>query len=108
METFTWAADWGIAQTAEPTTYKVSFGDGYEQRGAKGLNADLRTYELAFTGTVEKINAIDNFLKDKAGYKAFNWTPYAENGGIFKCETWKKSYKTGYLTLTATFKEVVA
>lgn len=43
METFTWAADWNATQTAEPTTYKVSFGDGYEQREVQGLNSDLRT-----------------------------------------------------------------
>lgn len=33
--------------TRKPSVITVKFGDGYEQRRAGGLNADLKTFKLA-------------------------------------------------------------
>ncbi|WP_439259485.1 phage tail protein [Lonepinella sp. BR2930] len=109
MKTFNWKPQWGVKCTRKPDVKVLSFGNGYEQRIKNGINNDLRSFDVVFKGDVANISAIDNFLTEHGAVNAFYWTPYGETTqGKFKCEEWEKEYSTGFLTLTATFKEVLA
>ena len=46
MATFTWIASIGASLTVKPNVRKVSFGDGYEQRLAYGINTQPEVWSL--------------------------------------------------------------
>ncbi|MDP8184411.1 phage tail protein [Phocoenobacter skyensis] len=108
MQVFEHVPQWGMKRKRKPEVITTTFGDGYEQRGAKGLNNNLRTFDLIFKGSEEKISEIDSFLNEHNGVKSFVWKPYKDKQGSFKCEEWDTDINTGFCILTATFKEVVA
>lgn len=107
METFTFQPNWGMELSRKPEVTQIKFGDGYEQVAPKGINHNLRSYSLSFSGAESKIRQIDNFLNQHGGYKAFIWTPYQSKQGKFRCYEWTVTQNTGYWTLSAEFKEVV-
>ncbi|EFF0518065.1 phage tail protein, partial [Escherichia coli] len=47
-EVFNWIPREGMETTRKPSVITVKFGDGYEQRRAGGLNADLKTFKPVF------------------------------------------------------------
>ncbi|HIF5575242.1 phage tail protein [Pasteurella multocida] len=109
MRVFEYAPQWGMEMKKKPSVNTISFGDGYEQRTPQGINNKLRTYSVSFVGREELINEIDQFLDDHGAVKAFLWTPYNSIiQGKFKCEEWSISHRTGFFTLSAEFKEVIA
>lgn len=108
METFTFAPNWGMKLSREPKVKTLAFGDGYEQRLKQGLNHNLRSYSLAFSGDVAKMRQIDDFLTRHEGYKAFLWTPRHSTQGKFKCEKWEIDQTESHWTISCEFKEVVA
>ncbi|TNG91865.1 phage tail protein [Pasteurellaceae bacterium USgator11] len=108
METFNYTPDWKMKRKKKPSVAVVSFGDGYEQRSKNGINNNLRAYDVVFTRNEATIKAIDGFLSARGAVEAFLWTPYGDTQGRFKCEEWETDHQTGFGTLTATFKEVVA
>ena len=44
MKTFRWKVKPDMEVNSQPSVREVRFGDGYSQRMAAGLNADLKTY----------------------------------------------------------------
>ncbi|MGC6360466.1 phage tail protein [Bisgaard Taxon 45] len=109
MRVFEYAPQWGMEMTRKPKVKVITFGDGYEQRIPDGINNNLRTYSVNFSGDETEINEIEQFLNEHGAVKAFLWTPYNSTiQGKFKCEEWSVSLKTGFFTLSAEFKEVVA
>lgn len=108
MKEFTWKPDWNMKRSNKPNVNVVEFGDGYQQRQKGGINHNLKTYDVVFTGSEERINAIDDFLNEHGGYQAFLWSPYLETQRKFTCAEWDTNEQTGFFTLTATFNEVVA
>lgn len=107
METFNFAPDWGLKLSREPKVKTLAFGDGYEQRQKEGLNHNLRSYSLTFSGTTERILQIESFLVRHEGYKAFQWTPRHSLQGKFKCEKWDTEQRESFWKLSCEFKEVV-
>lgn len=71
METFTFAPNWGMKLSKEPKVKTITFGDGYEQRLKQGLNHNLRSYSLTFSGDINQMQQIEAFLDRHEGYKAF-------------------------------------
>ncbi|NSM22426.1 phage tail protein, partial [Serratia marcescens] len=62
-EVFNWIPREGMETTRKPSVITVKFGDGYEQRRAGGLNADLKTFKPVFRVTDEYSRAaLDSFL----------------------------------------------
>ncbi|MGX2975570.1 phage tail protein [Ursidibacter arcticus] len=108
METFNFSPNWGVELAKKPKVKTLMLGDGYEQRLKQGLNNNLRSYSLAFSGDIERIKQIDNFLNRQEGYKAFLWQPRHSSLGKFKCEEWKMIINDTHATLSCEFKEVVA
>jgi phage-related protein len=74
--------------TTTPKVLASSFGDGYEQRVADGINTMPETYALTFRNTKDVIITIKTFFKSKAGAESFTWTPDGESEIKVKCPTW--------------------
>ncbi len=108
METFTFAPNWGMKLSKEPKVKTITFGDGYEQRLKQGLNHNLRSYSLTFSGDINQMQQIEAFLDRHEGYKAFLWSPYHSTQGKFKCSKWDIEQKESHWTISCEFKEVVA
>lgn len=72
LKIFRWLPREGMETTRKPSVITVKFGDGYEQRRAGGLNADLKTFKPVFRVTDEYSRAaLDSFLSRHAGVRAF-------------------------------------
>jgi len=94
--------------TVKPNVRKVSFGDGYEQRLAYGINTQPEVWSLEFRGksTVEAA-AIDNFLRARGAVQSFDWTTPSGIVGKFLCEEWSRSIEEPNLeNIHATFRQV--
>lgn len=53
MKTFRWKVKPDMEVNSQPSVREVRFGDGYSQRMAAGLNADLKTYRVTLSVTRE-------------------------------------------------------
>lgn len=105
--TFTWKPDRGPQLTVAPTVSITKFGDGYEQRTAQGLNRAPESWGVSFTDKASATADILNFLKQRSGIEAFNWTTPAGLTGVFVCDTWSAaSLGQGIMTVSATFRQV--
>lgn len=110
MATFTWTPDTGAEMTRAPRIRSVQFGDGYEQRAADGINADLRKYTLSFTGrSATDSTAILAFLETQGGVTSFDYTHPGDSSRKFVCKEWSAS-DDGYNLkgIRATFQQVPA
>ena len=88
---------------------RASFGDGYVQTAADGLNAEQRTYRAAFNvrphADIETVRA---FLSARGGHTPFLFTPPGHAAAIkWRCEQWEGPIRVSatHSTLRATFVE---
>ncbi|WP_069985923.1 phage tail protein [Escherichia coli] len=87
MKTFRWKVKPDMEVNSQPSVREVRFGDGYSQRMAAGLNADLKTYR---------------------GWKAFLWKPpYAYRQIKVTCAGWSARVGMLRVEFSAEFKQVV-
>ena len=101
--------DFGAQRSSEPATRKVSFGDGYEQRLAFGLNQNPRSWSLTWSAKTNSVaNAIEAFFDARQGQEAFDWIPITEStASKFVVESWNREYQYADIsTITATFRQV--
>ncbi|AHW28082.1 tail protein [Salmonella enterica subsp. enterica serovar Abony str. 0014] len=101
--------DGAMGVDSEPQVSVVRFGDGYEQRRASGINNDLKKYSVTIRVDREDGPALEGFLSQHNGVKAFLWTPpYGYRQIKVVCRKW--SVKAGLLktTFTATFEQVIS
>lgn len=92
-----------------PRVLRANFGDGYSQRAGDGLNAQLRTFQVAWSDFSDvDIATLQDGFRALGGYQAFNWTPPKDSlPGKFIAPTWKKSAsRPNASSLTASFQEV--
>ncbi len=73
MKTFRWKVKPDMEVNSQPSVREVRFGDGYSQRMAAGLNADLKTYRVTLSVTREEARHLEAFLAEHGGWKAFLW-----------------------------------
>jgi phage-related protein len=112
MSTFTWIPDLAPQGSHEPRMLKSPFGDGYTQRSGDGINCDLPTHSVSFSGrgTAEFL-AIRSFLLALAPGEAFSWTPQLGTAAQFICPKWVETpFTNGISThaITANFQQVPA
>ncbi len=109
-DTFKWPARIGATGEVRPRTRLIRFGDGYEQRVQDGINNDLRTYSLSFSGQRLLMQEIQAFLLKQGGVTSFYWqAPERTKPGLFVCEEWRDAYHSGqFWEINASFREVVA
>ena len=111
--TFTWLEDWSSEQQHKPRNFLIQLGDGYMERTANGLNADLPIYNANFKArsSVEAGN-IMTFLTTTCGSGTlpFNFQPYGDlASSLWICNDFKlKPVQGGYYDITCVFQKVVA
>jgi phage-related protein len=108
MATFTYVPDWGAQEDHAPRVKVAKFGDGYEQRGADGLNSDMGVYNLRFSIRNDtEAQGIMDFLKLRGGLENFDWTPPGGTLGRYVCRSWsrvREAYNNNIVT--AKFEQV--
>ena len=99
--------------SSTPNILSANFGDGYQQRIAKGINNLQQQYVVSFANrTKEEIDDITAFFTNKGGVTKFDFTiPDSNNSGETTikviCPSWSQAYTTGdYYGCSATFTRV--
>ena len=68
--------DRGISTDQSPKVLVASYGDGYEQRVAAGINNIPESWSLTWNNrTNADANKVIKFLEDQEGVTAFDWYP---------------------------------
>ena len=105
--------DKNLNRTSAPRVLKATFGDGYEQRIADGINNIQEEYSIAFNNrTKEEIDDITAFLASKNGVTSFDFTiPDSNNSGESTvkvvCEQYSQNYTYGdFYGCTTMFRRV--
>jgi phage-related protein len=108
MSTFTITASYGAALSQEPKVRRMSFGDGYEQRAAFGINRQPRAWALTWEGKNNTdAAAIISFFEARGGVENFSWTPPVGSAGKWVVRSWNRSIvSNGLSNIQATFEEV--
>lgn len=109
MADFTWTPARGFTTEVTPRVSVASFGDGYSQRVASGINNIQQTWNLQFTNnSIAIIDSIDAFLTSKGGVLSFTWVPPGEFVEVkVVCYKWQKTYESSISkSLSATFEKV--
>ena len=108
MAVFTYTADYGATKRVTPRVRVSSFGDGYEQRQANGINTMPKSWPLTFSlRTDTEADAIDNFLGTQAAVSSFDWTDPYGVAGKYVCRSWQRTKDRFNLnTITCTFEQV--
>jgi phage-related protein len=86
-----------------------TFGDGYSQRAADGLNSTPSVWMLTWGGrTVSEIDTLEAFFEARGGWDDFDWTPERESSSKkFICKEWSRSFVANDNdTITAKLEEV--
>ena len=107
------APTYGSSPKNDFRVLEASFGDGYSQRAADGLNSSKITWSLTWeVRPVADITTINDFLVDKLGFEHFLWTSpteVTERKWICKSingPTPISAEASGYSTLSCEFEEV--
>lgn len=98
----------GASVTPEVRVLKASFGDGYSQRSADGINNIVDKYSLTWENIDrEEAETIMAFLRARAGVETFTYTvPRETTPRKWLCEQFQQTHVTAVLdTVTATFIE---
>lgn len=104
---FTWSPDVGSERQIKPNVEVIAFGDGYEQRVAKGINIMPRIWNLTFSSPISTGQQILSFLEARAALESFTWTDPLNFTGAFVCREFRHRRKGfGEYEITATFQQV--
>ncbi|HFQ7235515.1 TPA: phage tail protein [Citrobacter braakii] len=110
MKTFHWAPREGMPSSVSPSVTTIKFGDGYEQRRPTGLNHQLINFQPVFRTTSDNSRtALEAFLVEHGGYKAFLWRQPKYNRTIkVVCREWSVTDNVTYSDFSCKFEQVIA
>ena len=92
----------------EVKTKSNSFGDGYEQSVADGINAVRHTLSLSWPVlTFAQASQIHEFLKSRKG-QPFRWAQPGQAAQTWRCIKWTRPFDRGVCSMTAELTEVFA
>ena len=105
--------DKSLKRSSKPKVHLATFGDGYEQRLADGINSVKEDYSVSFnTRTKSEIDDIVAYFESLKGVTAFNFTiPDSNNSGETTikvvCDTFDISYDyDNFYSCSAKFRRV--
>jgi len=105
--------DKSLKRSSKPKIHLATFGDGYEQRLADGINSVKETYNVSFqTRPKADIDDIVGYLDSLKGVTAFNFTiPDSNNSGETTikvvCDSFDITYDYGdFYSASAKFRRV--
>mgnify|MGYP001167079631 FL=1 len=116
ITTATIRPDNDLTRSTKPLVRVVKFGDGYEQRGKKGINSLQESYSIQLKNR-EKATADDiiKFFDDKGSVTSFDFTVPDENSTNSErtikvvCDNYSIKYGNGnFYTISATFRRIYA
>ena len=103
-----------LKKTAKRKTLVASFGDGYEQRLADGINSVKYNFSLTFNNrTIDEVDDIAEFLEVRTGLTPFNYT-FKDTTAVGEertikviCDSYDVTYiNEEYAGLTTSFRQV--
>lgn len=108
LATFAPAMQPSVGATNKPKVKVLlaSFGDGYSQATADGLNHIRDEFSLTWEVlTASQADYVDTFLREQGGHTPFLWTaPGQVTPQKWTCEEWSETFiQGGYRRMTATF-----
>lgn len=103
-----------MTRQSSPKVLLATFGDGYEQRAADGINSIKETYNLQFRNREKTfVDDVITFLDSKKGVTKFSFTiPDTNSGGNEKtvkvvCDNYTTNYEYDeYYTLNVNLRRV--
>ncbi|MEN5163333.1 phage tail protein [Achromobacter sp. NPDC008082] len=105
-EVFTWSPRINPQGKVKFRTLTASFGDGYSQTAADGINNKVESWPLQFVGTGAHIGAIVAFLDRHAGHRGFEWTPPLGKPGYYMAPEYEPVALGGDMySLSVTFQQ---
>ena len=90
-ETFAYPVTTDSSGGGDFSVATAKFGDNYQQRAAMGLNSDVQTWNVVFTGTKSEALEVLTFIRDHQGAVPFYWTPPLSDQGAYVCVGYKPS-----------------
>ena len=95
-------------KSVTPRVIRTSFGDGYSQRVGDGLNVNKQMWTVEWVETIANIDTLEDFLEDKEGATAFEWTPPRQSTELkFICTGWVRGFQSHTTDmLSAEFEQV--
>ena len=96
---------------AEFDVLLASFGDGYTQAAANGINNRIQSWDISATGDLSgnigmDVGGIKSFLDDQQGWRAFEWEAPDGSTGMFRCLNYSLAHLSADIyTITATFSD---
>lgn len=103
--------DKGFQRTSSPKVHTVTFGDGYEQRIADGINNLTQSMSVSFaTRPKAEIDDLVAFFESLGGVSKFRMTIDDTNGAEtikVVCRQWNQTWNyDDFYSLSATFDRV--
>lgn len=105
-----------VASPSGSAGYRVrtaSFGDGYSQSAADGINNKQTSWSVSIIGVkggscanIVNIDNVISFLDARAGYQSFTWTPPGGSQGKYISEQYTITKAGSLFTVSTTFTEV--
>lgn len=103
-----------MTRQSNPKVLLATFGDGYEQRVADGINSIKENYSLQFRNRTKAfVDDVITFLDGKKGVSKFSFTiPDTNSGGNEKtvqvvCDSYTTNYEYDeYYTLSVNLRRV--
>jgi|TARA_R100000234_G_scaffold77387_1_gene48188 phage-related protein len=106
--TFSFSPSYSVEISQQPNVTTVELGDNYQARFAKGLNNNLKKWQLTFKNRTdtERTNIL-NFLDGEGGRTAFNFTDPFGQTAKYIARSWNASQTaSGLTTIKTTFEQV--
>jgi len=105
------SVDKGFKRTSTPNIHAISFGDGFEQRIANGINNLPQTMNVSFsTRPKAQIDDLVAFFESLGGVSKFQMTIDDTNGNEtikVVCKSWEQTWAyDNFYSLSATFERV--
>ena len=105
------SVDKGFTRASKPKVHTMTFGDGYEQRLADGINNLAQTMSISFsTRPKAEIDDLVAFFESLGGVSKFRMTIDDTNGNeTIKviCREWNQTWSyDNFYSLSATFERV--
>jgi phage-related protein len=103
--------DKGFSRASTPTIHVASFGDGYEQRIANGINNLAQSMSLSFTTRPKaEIDDLVAFFESLGGVSKFRLTIDDSNGAEtikVVCKSWSQTWAyDNFYSLSASVERV--
>ena len=93
LPTMTYTATYSTRKMTKPRILSAELGDGYRTRAPDGINYLDEEWMVVFVKVKATIDAIEAFLENRGGYKAFIWTdPRSAVDKIWTCSEWERGF----------------